>query len=178
MHSSYIATWKLYLTPLSSCLLTNQPPSSAKSAFFLACKSVSILPHASFSFTPLLFLTYTIFCLLFLLSFFLCHPYAIARVIFPQRELSLLSWHLFNSSIAYYRNSVFTSNPNRISYSLCSPVPHIPLVITTPTSTFHNCIRCNSALWPGSAEMLAVYQGSVPYQCLSSARAGWCHCMF
>lgn len=40
---------KLLLTLLSSCLMSVQPPSSANLAFLLACKSIPILPYASFS---------------------------------------------------------------------------------------------------------------------------------
>lgn len=34
------------------CFMTDQPPSSAKSAFLLPCKSIPILPHASFNLDP------------------------------------------------------------------------------------------------------------------------------
>lgn len=61
MHLSRITTWKLSLTRLSSCHISQQPPSSAKSSFLLACKSVPILPCDPFSFRPLLCLTYTVF---------------------------------------------------------------------------------------------------------------------
>lgn len=44
LHVSQITTWKLSLTLLSSCFISNQPPSSARSAFLLACKSVSSHP--------------------------------------------------------------------------------------------------------------------------------------
>lgn len=92
MDLSHIATQKLSLTPLSSCLMSNQPQSSAK-AVLLACKSVLILPCDPFSFRPVLCLTHTILCsFLSLLLFFLYQPSlppihnATARMIFQKKK--------------------------------------------------------------------------------------------
>lgn len=98
---TFLSNCNLEVIPYSCfmCLLSNQPPTSAKSVFLLACKSIRILPHASFSITPLLFLTQTVS----VASSFCSHSFCIihiltARGIFPKRELSLLYWHPFNGS--------------------------------------------------------------------------------
>lgn len=161
--------------PSSLCLLADQPPSSAKSAFSFSMQVSSHLTPCFSWFHTLIISNLHCLCLLFLLSFFVCHPYAIARVIFPQRELSLLSWHLFNSSSATIEILCYQQSKQDALFS--APPPHIPLV-TTPTSPpFTIAYIAAQHSGSGSVEMLAVYQFcalSVPQFC----QIRWCHCMF
>lgn len=136
MDHSLIATWKLSLTPLSSCLMSNQPQSSAK-AVLLACKSVLILPCDPFSFRPVLCLTHTILCsFLSLLLFFLYQPSlppihdATARIIFQKKKKFTLFYQSPSNGFHHllYKFSILYG----VLYGLASPHPSGVMTATPP----------------------------------------------
>lgn len=135
---SHIATWKLSLTPLSSCLISNQPPSSARSAL-LACKSVPILPCDSFSFRPLLCLTYTISVVSSVCScsFFIICPFHPFMMLLPEWSFQKKNSHSFTdipsmAPITCCINFVILSIPYKMLYGLASPHPSGVMTATPP----------------------------------------------
>lgn len=140
MDLSHIATWEWSLTPLSSCLMSNQPQSSAK-AVLLACKSVLILPCDPFSFRPVLCLSHSISVASSLCSysFFINHPSHPFMMLLPEwfSKKKKKNYPFFTNvppmaSITYCINLVILSILYEVLYGLASPHPSGVLTATLP----------------------------------------------
>lgn len=180
MHLSRITTWKLSLTRLSSCHISQQPPSSAKSSFLLACKSVPILPCDPFSFRPLLCLTYTVFVaslcslsplfapLLSLSSIPSTHSWCYCQSDFSKKKKKK-NYHFFTdipsmASITCFVNFVILSISYKVLYGLASPHPSGVMTATPPFTLGYTSLQLTHPpvlkyLWFTKAPCSSVPQG-------------------
>lgn len=157
-------------------LVSNQPPSSAKSAILLACKSVPILSCDSFRFRPLLCLTCTISVgsSLCSCSFSVIHPFHLFMILLPERSFHKKKiFHSFTdiSSMAPITcciNFMFLSIPYKVLYGLASLRPSGVITTTSPFTLGYTILQLSDP-----SLLKCLWFTKALYQYLNASIAVW-----